>query len=364
MALLCSLFVDSAILGEAVSDRRIDFLCEAADAIQSSLSGTENQDIGVQLSLRLLLPYALEVGERGEIIRSLIAEILEHYAPSTERYARAIVSLVRPLVEKKSIQLLDATSTMLLSLYRQFMETYDFQAAVLVLLDGLELEKLVLPDRELGSCHRTLSVLCIDTAEKILSLVFETDEEKVTQLADAKVVGEAMTGAFVSQVNDVPEAMLLARSMELVASLDNRERDETNDLILRIFQEDVDRGVGGTVLRNLHWHVLRIAQHALDHHPTATFDTKCISILMERFLQLSQYAELTKSNILDQDTVASIETALANGLAKAFIAENARKEPQVEEYRAFGQEFGINTSNLHNYSLDVQQRFVEELLDS
>lgn len=348
-----------------MSDRKIDFLCEAADAIRSSLSGPEHQDMGVQLAVRLLLPYALEPKERGELIRSLIAEILEHYAPSTERYARAIVSLVRPLVEKKSIQLLDATSTMLLSLYHKFMEHFDFQAAVLVLLDGLELEALILPDLELGSCHRTLALLCVDTAEKILGLAFETEEEKVTLLADAKVVGEAVTGAFDSRADGVPEATLLARAMELVASLDRNERNETNNLILQILEGDVDRATGGAVLRILHWHVLRIAQHAIDYHATAAFDTKCIRVLMERFLQLSEYAKLSKSSVFDQQTVACIETALANGLAKAFIAENARKATPLDKYTAFGREknAGINTSNLHNHSLDVQQRFVEELLD-
>jgi hypothetical protein len=353
-------FVDFGILeGESVAERRIDFLCDASDAIRSSLARTEHGDLGVQLSVRLLLPFQEE-----ERIRAWVAEILEHYAPTTERYARAMVSLVSPLIERKSLQLLDATSTMLLALYRPCMEQLDFATAVWVLWEGVELESLVLLEesRALGACSRTLSLLCIDTAETILRLALAVSEKEVTRLADAKVVGEAVVEALGPRIQAIPEALLLLHSMELVASLDQND-EKIIDSIFQLLQGDSKSGV--VLLRTWHWHVLRIAQHVIDTD-SAKLDTKCIRVLMERFIQLSEYAELHSSNSpMDPSTVASIETALANGLAKAFMFENARKaKTQQDDDDDDDSRSNINTSNMHHYSLDVQQRFVEKLLDS
>ncbi|GAX10629.1 hypothetical protein FisN_14Lh136 [Fistulifera solaris] len=357
LALLCNVFVDASILeGESVVERRIDFLCDAADAIRSSLARTEHGDLGVQLSVRLLLPFSEE-----ERIRTWVADILEHYAPTTERYARAMVSLVRPLIERKSLQILDATATMLLSLYRPCMERLDFATAVWVLWEGVELESLVLKEnRALGACSRALSLLCIDTVETILRLALAVSETEVTRLADAKVVGEAVVEALGPRIQDIPEAMWLMHSMDLVASLDQND-EKMNDSILQLLEGDSKNGVG--LLRTWHWHVMRIAQQAIEAD-IAKLDTKCIRVLMERFIQLSEYAELHSSNsFMDPATIASIETALAHGLAKAFMFENAKKAKKQQDGDSDSRS-NINTSNMHRYSLDVQQRLVEELLDS
>jgi hypothetical protein len=359
LALLFSLFVDTTILPPDVADRKMEFVCEAAAAIQSSLAGTTNHDTGTLLAVRLLLPHATT----SPLVRGTLATLLEHYAPSTEQYAKTCLVHVRPLLHAKSLQLLDACTSIVLSLHRRLVAELNFEAAVLVLMEGLELEALVLTtvDKPLGTCYRTLARLCVETADHLLQWALQPSQPQQQQEEGplSREIAMDLKRVLEQQPQLLSEARLLLHAVPLADALVLRQYDRVCDLIPQLLTEDIDAASGNTQLRNnVHWHVLVAAQTSLD--AGSSFDTKGITIVMERFWELTTLPQHSQRTA----TTSAMEQSLAKGLGRAFVKENAAKRSAAVTYKQKDGVFsGVATSNLHTHSLDVQERYVQQLLD-
>jgi hypothetical protein len=210
MALVFELFVESKIIKQEWIEKRSEFLIEASSSIVAS-SRVSDPDIGVQLAIRLLLPHITMIASplRGEFAAA-ISNILEHYTPTTEYYARTALSLCIPVISKtenqsKHIQcqwqrmLLDGCVSVLVQLYRKYELQRNHNQTVdvtVLLLDGVDLESDVLPQPWLGTCYRLLEAECFKTILTLLqamasSSVTEDNDTEVEQHADPFVVARA-----------------------------------------------------------------------------------------------------------------------------------------------------------------------------
>lgn len=366
LALLFSLFVDASILPLNATDRLTDFLCEAAWAIQSSLASPSNRDMGVQLAVRLLLPYANQQSsistEQGRIIRSTIAQILEHYAPSAGHYAKTVIEQCRPLVECKSAQIMEACTSFLLNMYTQKMHDFEVDTAIMALLDGIELEAIVLPDVTLGACYRTLTKECLEAAGALLQFCVKDIAHYDGPAVVANALREAPKQNVV--VEDIPEAMLALKAFQLSDAFLTDQKEVAVNIIAEALSQDRDSETGNRVLRNLHWYFLRAAQAVLNDLSSygVAFDKEGMTLLMETLTELTS---LTAQQCpFSDEMVADLERCFAKGLARAFVEENKKKQETLLASREEQDEFaGMQTSTMHLNSESMQQRFVQHLLD-
>ena len=290
---------------------------------------------------------------------------MEHYAPSSEGHAKTVINLCRPLIERKSLQILDACTTVLLALHRSLLDKTENQKAVLILMEGLSLEAIVLPAESisLGACYRTLARLCLETITDVLEWVPDRnsgDKTKVPLAKDIKSVVEK-NGAL----HKIPEAMLTVHGVRVANAVCVGHFEDACDAITEMLLSDIDPDTGTTILRpSLHWLVLCAAQMSIDKvdNPARGFDTKGMNILMERLVELT----ILPNHPYPLDRVAHVRESLVRGLAHAFVVENTRKaSKKTRPQTVYTDELfeGITTSNMHLHSVDTQERFVQHLLD-
>jgi len=211
MSLLYNLFVESGTIPPESATRNFEFLCLAASHIVSSLADS-NPDMGAQLAVRLLLPYA----EDTEVVAA-ITNILEHYTPSSEQYARTLVNYCTPLIEKKSVQILQGCTGMLLHVHRQHMKQNKAVTATTFLLDGIELEALVLPEPVLGSCYRALAAGCHKVSIHLLQHIVAASQLDGSVDITARSMSQAFSLHKV-ETEKIPEAMELVHVLNIFDS--------------------------------------------------------------------------------------------------------------------------------------------------
>ena len=332
--------------------------------------------MGAQLAVRLLLPYAMEPGS-GEIFRATIALILEHYSPSSDHFAKTLISQCLPLIERKSLQILEACTGVLLNLHSRQTNENSKEAAVLSLIDGLELEALVLPNATVGACSRTLTRTCLSVVNDLLKIAVgdagpEGDEWKSHSLAQA--IATAFNEFPASKVEEIPDAILTVRVLSLFDALALYQKElaflQENcvvELLSEVFSLGKDDITGNVTIRNFHWYLLRIATNLLDSKtdpsPGPSFGKTAIVLMMEYLTQLSAVG--SHHCPYSSEQVAELEERLAEGLAHAMVVENLRKKSSTAFASRDPREdlVGIQTCNLDSYSLDTQERFVQELLE-
>jgi hypothetical protein len=358
LALLFSLFVDATILPSSESERKIDFLCEAAWAIQSSL---DNRDMGVQLAVRLLLPYAMT----DERLRETVGQLLDHYSPSTEQYARTLVVLCRPLIERSSMQIMQACTSVLLELYRrQMKDARNVESAVLTLVDGTELEALVLPDASLGACYQTLARTCLKTVENLLACAVAMTQPQGLHRAVAQAIVTALQqNASAARLQSMPDAVLVAQTLHVVDAIASHQYTRAICLLSEALSQNLDALTGNTTPRNLYWHFLVIAKDLIVSVPDwrTSFDKNTMVVLMETLTRLATISPAYCP--YSTDTVTEMENAFAQGLARAFVVDNSRKMGKLSTASGSDERAVMQTSTLDNYSLREQEKFVQDLLE-
>lgn len=347
------------------ADKLTNFLCEAAWAIQSSLASPSDRDMGVQLAVRLLLPYVTQGrmnDEQGRIVRSTIAEILEHYAPSAEHFAKTVIEQCRPLIERKSAQLMEACTSFLLNMYTQKMHDFEIDSAITALLDGIELETIVLPDVTLGACYRTFTKECLEATGALLQFCVKDIAHYDGPAIVANAVREAPKQNVA--VEDIPEAMLALKALQLSDAFLMDEKEVALNVITEALSRDRDSESGNRILRNVHWYFLRAAQFVLDDQSSygIALDKEGVALLMETLAELTA---LTPQHCpFSDEMVADLERCFAEGLARAFVKENSQKQERLLASREEPDEFaGMQTSTMHLYSESMQRGFVQHLLD-
>lgn len=350
-ALMFSLFVESeVILDEDYSDLKIQYLCEAASAIITSLVHAKPSGIG--LAIRLLLPYAIKEGNR-EVVTN-IALMMEHHWPDGDGEATSLLQLVRPVLEMKSARVLDGCCSQVLGCYSRHVAAGRHADATHWLVKGIECEKVLFGEKsqKRRSCHRQLASHCLRYITILLKALTKEQATEPQDLVDAKAIAEVLEGV------DVKEARVL---VALCAIFDESNAKTMAKHLISCLKDQMDplTGYCGPLApASMHWPLLRIAREIINLQgragkpPQAAFDCDGVKILMERTLQLE--------GVVPEHEMEKMRELLATALASAVVAENAsRSETSMAPWIEAGK---IRSMKLNNHSLAMQERAVQHML--
>jgi hypothetical protein len=369
MSLLYNLFIDSGILPDDLAFRQTEFLCEASSAIRSSLADS-NPDIGSQLAVRLLVPYAVQ--RKDVEIVAAISNILDHYHPKSKEYAKTIISHVTPLIALKSVQTLESCSSVVLSWYRSSKARLDITQGISLLVEGIKLEAKVFPNANSGICFKILAAECQTNTLAILKSLSE-----MTPLSNMNVAFTAnIFHCFEGESFDyskISQALILEKVVKILDcySQAGQQRVVGDCIIACLVQVSDSDGVQRCIAPvAVQWYLLRIACHlvkAYANEPLNStdivdnpypFEKRGIGLLMERMLDLSYYKPVLS------DCIKEMEACLAQGLSHAIMAENLRKQKRVKRVESTSLNIdSILSADLDQYDLSIQEQVVKRMLE-
>lgn len=390
MALVFDLFVEAKIIPKESMEKRCEFLIEASSSIVAS-SRVSNADIGVQLAIRLLLPHVTMTASplRGEFAAA-ISNILEHYTPTTDYYARTALSLCIPLLSKtesqsKNIQrqwqriLLDGCISVMIQLYRKYERQRDHNETVdmtLLLLEGVDFESDVLPQPWLGTCYRLLEAECFKTILILLQVMASSSTRNINDTEEAQqydpffiMKAESMskvieryisttTAAITDGESDARSpyqrnptdrlpavATLLADVVEMFTlSLSNRDHHEIAKHITTVLSK-----CNSSYSICLRWWLLRVARCLMELEIDDLFDSSGVTTLLQHLSEVkscSEIATLGDSNnvqyVGEVSELSDMQSCFHGLLLKSMCRQNAMK--QKKNYKCIAT-FGI--SGLH-----------------
>ena len=140
VSLLLNLFIEMGVVPpENMDEQHHHFPLTAAKAILTTLQ-TINPDLGAQLAVRFLLPFAFTTTSNA--VADRVANMLEQYAPSSVEDGQSMLSIVEPdVIHHKNAQILNGCTSIILQLYENQMKINDITRATMILLDGIKLER-------------------------------------------------------------------------------------------------------------------------------------------------------------------------------------------------------------------------------
>lgn len=359
-------------------------LLNGAFAVRASLATEGKHDLGTLLTVRLLVPY-IKSGEDVEIAAAL-ENTLEHHAPEDDAEANTILSLCRNLVERKNVRVLDGCVCIILARYRYFLRDGRPGGAVHWLTAGIDFESQVLCDgpkrsgqwqEDLypGECYRLLVSYFNETAQKILPCLLGEQEHGSSYATGAmQMVAAAEDESDITSF--IPAVKLLQHVVAMAEAVRERNIVIVASSIISCLEERANGDEAGVVSAlarpTMHWNLLRLAKWALDQNEqqdrlheqqsySAPFDVRGMQVLMERFATIVAAREMEKAKPLSEADATSMKLTLANGLMRAFVAENASKKDNYRTGRKVSVD-GIYSSNLGSYSREKQEMVVQNML--
>ena len=359
---------------------QIELLLNASFSIRSSLAVDGQQDLATRLSVRLLLPH---IKPRGDLrIAATLADTLDHHTPQSDAEARTLLALCRSLVKRKNVRVLDGCVSIALSRYWHYVRDQRPGGSVYWLLAGMELESLVLCadgtertgswQRYLSSgvCYRLLFAICMETTQSLLkgllgdedgaALVYARAREMVTALEESTLASYVPCAQGLSHVVQMASAIVERKDDVLVASsivacLEEKRNEEDDGVVMSLARS------------SMHWDLLRLAQLLLEKNVerdfSSPFDVRGMQVLLERFTVVTASRELERLKPLSTEETMKMRTALANGLMRAFVAENSKKKRAVTNPSGNFSVAGIFAADLAKHSRDKQEKVVEMMLD-
>ena len=369
MFLMFNLFVKADVIPDESVGKELDFLIDAAHSIVSSLHAS-HPDMGPQLAIRLLLPFAT----KSRPVAAAVSLILEHYAPSSEQYARTAMSLCMPIISEpvtlatSSLQcdvrvlVLDGCVSLLIQLYRSDgLQHLNIESKVQLLLDGVDMEASVLPQPWLGSCYRLLQMECYSIILSLLqamSVVIPSDGpagndtlvSDASLMIKAKPMSEAIERHMAFSQKDVSSdsrllstdhvpfvAKLLIRVVTIFCLFrENSRPEERAKHIVACLMDNADAQTSVTVQL---W-LLRVAYFLIESQSTGVFDLHGIRVLLGRLSELSSVFENPGNSETAAQEFEDMRKGFLNALVKAcYVNSNAIRDsfrfskPQREEDR-------------------------------
>lgn len=415
--------------------RKTEFICQAASAIVSSLGGgldSKKQhvhDVGAHLAIQLLLPYTWPTNNdyydggdeygggggdktaRSQII-ALIANILEHYNPRSDSAARDLIDTCMPLLaEQQSVVILEACVSIVLCRYRKALKDQDehedasySRNAMQWLWQGMQLEAIVLQPAAammMGSCHCTLSSWCYQTAFDLVNssakvsvvhpLIFQAATEMVNAVREAALGGDDGSGGGTHRVSPLKIApvrqLICIQELFDTFSLHGDSAGAARQIVDSL-QETTTTSDGAGVVATLvpfsmYLPLLQIAQHMLvreeathewnTQNPSCAFDRWGVSVLMQTLTRVTAFSLSSTSTgtVMTKQEERELSQLLARALARAFVAENAKKknslaaQQQQQQQHAYG---GVDIASIRSVHLaqhppSIQEAVVQRMLD-
>jgi hypothetical protein len=329
-------------------DLHTELLLHASSSIISSFASQFHHHIGIHISTRLLLPYADPDNNR---VNAQLSEHLSHHYPKSDDDADSLISLCRPLIDLGSRRLLDACE-LFTSCRAQYHErTGQMKTTAFWLLKGINLycktandsNKETFPVILSANFFKLLS-LCLRQSDKLLYSYVSKDPKHVVE----ELLRQSQEVVHAIQMYDVNEKFVSHLSFSLLSRLISlgtnwiREKyvDAAADIVCCI---DNRLNSDGTVFTLAHpfdlgrylalaYVILKIEEENTASqftNMTASFDVYGIKILMMRFTRWQSFD--TNGYIVDDRKKREMSAippnemreALAKGLMRAFVAENA-----------------------------------------
>lgn len=332
------LFAEAKIIPQASMEKRFTFLMDASSSIVASLRSS-HPDIGVQLAIRLLLPHMTKVTSsyvRGELVGA-ISNILEHYTPTTDHYARTALSLCIPFLSKteqpfnnKERQwqrvLLDGCISVFIQMYRKYERegiNNHTEKVMDLLLEGIDLESGVLPQPWLGTCYHLLDALCYKAVLSLLQAITGTSvriengadasqqfdplfiliAERMSKVIDrylssttasaASTIGARTTFQFNSTQRLPSAALLLVNVAEMFTlALSGNSQKELAKLIT-VFLSKCNSSSSSI---SLQWWTLRVARCLIEQCTHVVFDSNDATVLLQHLSEVKSCTELIASD--------------------------------------------------------------------
>lgn len=344
MSLLFSLFSESGVISPPPK-QKAEALCNSASHIVSSLAESDH-DLGVQQAVRLLVPYAVK--ERDPEYVSSIANFLEHYSPSEDHHARTMVSMCEPLLDLKSIQVLDGCASFLLYRYNHYMKGGAAGRAALILADGIELESKVLPGGVRGACSQALAIYCTKAATTLLNCA--SDPNGDSQLDErVKIDAESVVSALSdTKCVAMSEVMTLSVVLALFEAVASNDEDGIGKHIVTCFQTNAD----GICLAPMTLHQ-PLMELFMKHVERSRTSVNSPPIALGKAHLLCQQA-VGHTDRVDPRMYRSFLTAMAQD----FCAENAKLKPTHVELAV------PSVPNFDYLDVEAEEREVAKLVDS
>lgn len=363
-----------------------ELLLSAAFAIRSSFATEGKPDIGTRLVVRLLIPHIKVEGDIA--VTATMVNALEHHYPETDAEASILLDLCRKLVERKNVRVLDGCVSVCLARYRHFLSDERPGGAVHWLLTGMELEALcfAVPDPSsnssvmavsTGVAYRLLVTKCLHTTVLLLkgllgegegvSLTFVCAKEIVAVCAESEIAVTIPEFKVLEHVTSMAEAIAERKDDALVATsivacLEEREKDESSGVVSCLARP------------SMHWDLLRLAKVILDrnvereameamHLHAASFDVRGMQVLLEKLTLLLATHEMMGEQGPSPETIQQTRLAFAEGLMRAFVAENAMKQSSFKNVSSQTSLAGVYAADLGKVSREKQELVVQRMLD-
>lgn len=245
-----SLYSDAEVLPEDwdnLGASKTDILCNAAFDIVTSLSDS-NADMGAQQGIRLLSPYVFKEGKREYI--SSIATILSSNKPSTVDYARTLIVLCEPLIDLKSVEVLEGCTDVLLYIFREAIVQANFEVASSMVSLGLALESKIYSNPNHGSCFKAWSTRCRLVCARLCESLLATNPTESSECCAEEASGYLDAFHDPSINIDLLNYPLIAQ-LESVYALFEVVRDKaTPDVVANRVADCLD-GPGSSILTPL-----------------------------------------------------------------------------------------------------------------
>lgn len=329
------------------TDVHTELLVSASSSILSSFSMRNDCDIGVNLSIRLLLPHITPENTR---LCAHAASILERHYPQSDSGAHTLLQMCEDFVKRGSRRMLDACDSIALSRYQYHKRRRDMDTAVTWLMKGInfassmksEDEGEALHDFMLTACYRHLVDYCITTTSSILMEIvqYSSSGDSSTLLHRLQGNNKILTTIFgdgcAPIISSKAYISLLSQEVDLGMNFINDDYSLAAANIIKCLEDGVDEENTVTTLAHpsLYGHFLSLAYDIMGSEDIVSpaklsiFDVNGIHTLLARFTEgFTMESKLVSYGQLREDiTVKSMRLALANGLMRAFIRENAEIE--------------------------------------
>ena len=364
---------------EESANQKTEFLTEAAFAIVSSLASTHS-DIGIDLVTRLLAPFLMQGQPAPEVVACL-AEILEHYNPTSESGANGILAQVETILERRKMtRLIESYASVCLTRYTLHVRESRPGMGLAWLLRGLKMEHKIVDQVENMSCYKRLAALCFATTAQVLASVSSgepldatvnlTAKEMASEISREQLASSSSSSSnHAFKVTDVPPVAFFVKAYDIWEAVENREQTRLSKCFLACLTSDAAAvaplsfqvlvlKAACTLIRD-HFAEARTAGCILT---TSVFDKRTIGALLESLVLVEAHADADIIN------VPQTQEILMRGLAQALIAENTVKR-LVREARGGWKALGsvdvaaLRTESLAQYSQSVQEEFVRRMLD-
>ena len=384
---MCNLLDDARIIPKLSDDYSIptELLLSAAFAIRSSLAVEGQRDLGTRLVVRLLLPHIKVDGDVA--IAASMVNALEHHYPQTDAEATMLLDLCHKLVERKNLRVLDGCVAICLARYRFFLADERPGGAVHWLLTGMNLEALcrsgptrpgasALKPVPTGVCHRLLVTICMQTAESLLQGLLGGGEGVSLVYATGKEIVVACEASDICRT--VPAVKVLEHIVAMAEAIAERKDDAlvASNIVACLEEHSSEEGDGEVTCLarpTMHWDLLRLAKVILDrnvereameelHLHAASFDVRGMQILLEKLTLLLATHDMTGRPGPAPDIVHATRVAFAEGLMRAFVAENSMKQSRYMKGSRMSTA-GVYAADLGKVSREKQELVVQSMFD-